>query len=274
VSGSGALAAPPGDTAPAARARWSGDLVHVHGRLRAAAANVLAVFFPPLCLLCEAPAPGLRPEVCRACRTSFRPPRPPLCPRCGAPGVRDRAPCRTCSGWRALDDARSALLFAGPVRTWIHELKYGGVTALARLGREPLLRAFEEGPASWRDASALIPVPLHPVRARERGFNQAELLAAELAAAAGLAVLPALRRVRPTRPQVGLAAAERAGNVRDAFAADASRAPLLRGRGALLVDDVFTTGATLESAAAALRAAGAARVGALTLARALPGGDA
>jgi predicted amidophosphoribosyltransferase len=117
-------------------------------------------------------------------------------------------------------------------------------------------------------------VPLHPVRARERGFNQAELLAAELAAAAGLAVLPALRRVRPTRPQVGLAAAERAGNVRDAFAADASRAPLLRGRGALLVDDVFTTGATLESAAAALRAAGAARVVALTLARALPGGDA
>ena len=200
--------------------------------------------------------------------------RPPLCPRCGAPGPGGPPPCRTCAGWDALEDARSALLFTGPVRTWIHELKYGGLTPLAGLGREPLLRAFREGPPHWKDAAALVPVPLHPVRARERGFNQAQLLAAGLAGAAGLAVLPALRRSRPTRPQVGLAAPERAGNVRDAFVGDAKWAPLLLGRGALLVDDVFTTGATLESAAAALRAAGAARVGALTLARALPGGDA
>jgi ComF family protein len=245
----------------------------VGARLRAAASGVLAVFFPPLCHLCEASAEGLSPEVCAGCRAAFRPPRPPLCVRCGAPGTAAPPPCRTCAGWLALDHARSALLYAGPVRTWVHELKYGGLTALAPLGREPLLRALHEGPAHWSDA-ALVPVPLHPVRERERGFNQAELLAGELARGAGLALLPVLRRVRPTRPQVGLAAADRARNVHGAFGTDPARVPLLRGRTALLVDDVFTTGSTLEAAAAALRAAGAAQVGAVTLARALPGGDA
>jgi ComF family protein len=112
----------------------------------------------------------------------------------------------------------------------------------------------------------IVPVPLHPSRLRERGYNQAALLARELSAyVAGDVVEDCLIRTKATIPQVGLRAQERRANVRDAFRCVSDS---LSGKRVLLVDDVFTTGATLESAGAALRGAGVFSVWAYTLARA------
>jgi ComF family protein len=236
--------------------------------------EVAAVFFPPLCLLCEASLGDERPEVCPACRGAFRKLKLPFCGRCGSPGPTGAAGCRVCAGWRDLTQARSALLFVGSVRSWIHQLKYGGVAGLAPLAGEPLEASFREAPRAWREAAALVPVPLYPARRRERGFNQSALLAEELARRIGIPSLELLERLRATAPQVDLTAAERRGNVRGAFRVRDAVAAFCHGRSFLLVDDVLTTGATLEAAAAALMEGGAGRVWALTLARALPGRDA
>jgi ComF family protein len=170
--------------------------------------------------------------------------------------------------------ARSALAFVGAARTWVHTLKYRGLTGLAALGGPPLERAFREAPEEVRGAAALVPVPLHSARLRQRGFNQSELLAAELGRRVGLPVVPVLGRRRATLAQAGRGAAERRENVRDAFTVRPEHGALCCGRTLVLVDDVLTTGSTLDSAAAALVGAGAGSVHALTAARALPGLDA
>jgi ComF family protein len=154
------------------------------------------------------------------------------------------------------------------MRAAIHALKYGGRPVLAApLGQLLAEEGAEAVPVALRDwADGVLPVPLHPARRAERGFNQAELLAAPCAARWGVRMLPrALVRARPTLPQADLDAAARRANVRDAFRV--SRPGEVRGRRVLLVDDVLTTGATVGAAAGALLAAGAAAVGVLTLAR-------
>lgn len=239
--------------------------------------TLVDLFFPPLCLLCDAPLERpARPEVCDACRAAFPRVPPASCDRCGAPaagGAAPPAPCRHCRGWQALSGARTPFLYAGGVRAWVRQLKYGGLEELATLGAEPLRDALAGLPHA-HDVSALVPVPLHRVRRRERGFNQSDRLAAALGLAAGLPTLEVLARARPTPSQAALPAAARAANVAGAFVARAAHVPFCRSRNLVLVDDVLTTGTTLDAAAAALLAGGAARVGAVALARALPGGDA
>jgi len=162
----------------------------------------------------------------------------------------------------ALTAVRSAGLLQGPLRRAVHRLKYAGrVTAagaLADLLHEP---AAQVGAVATR--AVVVPVPLHAERERERGFNQAQVLAAPLAEALGLELRRTVLRVRPTPSQVGLSRQQRRVNVRGAFAA----AERLTGQAVLLVDDVTTTGSTLGSAAAACREAGAAAVYGVTLAR-------
>ncbi|MFN2433557.1 MAG: ComF family protein [Gemmatimonadota bacterium] len=237
--------------------------------------GVLAdLFFPPLCVLCEAPLGGERPEVCFACRDSFRTLRPGGCARCGSPAPASRLPCRLCRGWLELQGARSAYLFTGAVRGWIHAVKYGALTGLVPLAGAPLERCLGDAVSTWGAPAALVPVPLHAARRRERGFNQAELLAGELAGRCGVPVVPVLARARPTRAQVELDAGKRRANVAGAFRVRPELEAFCRGRTLALVDDVLTTGSTLEACAAALHDGGAERVFAVTLARAVPTGAA
>ena len=188
--------------------------------------------------------------------------RPPLCDRCGRP-LPGGGPCPLCRDWPGdIDGVRSVFRFDGAVRQAVHSLKYRNVKALAH----PLAQLMAEYLACQRlPVDVVVPVPLHPARLRRRGYNQSQLLASELA---GLASLPlvegALRRTKDTPPQARSGGIEeRHGNVADAFACRGSE---VRGRHCLLVDDVYTSGATLGACAAALKAAGAREVWGLTLA--------
>lgn len=167
-----------------------------------------------------------------------------------------------------MDRARAVGFYDGALREIIHAFKYQGRRSLARPLAERLRSA---GADLLAGADIAVPVPLHPRRQRQRGFNQA----ADLARGLGLPAVDALRRTRPTRSQVELPAAQRHGNVRGAFEAVAARTarpwrpamPPLDGLVVVLVDDVSTTGATLDACARALKAAGAREVRALTAAR-------
>lgn len=193
----------------------------------------------------------------------------PRCLSCGEPLPGD-APCARC-----LEKPRPwSLLLAygpydGPLRELILAYKFQGRLDLGRRLQECALAAFEAGAEQSPElatVSAIVPVPLHPRRLLARGFNQSRELARLLASRRGLPLLSgAIRRVRRTTPQMELAREARAENIRGAFAVDAAR---VAGAHLLLVDDIATTGATLEECARTLLAAGAARVDALVLARA------
>ena len=176
------------------------------------------------------------------------------------------AHCRTMPSH--LECTRSVFYFDGPVRDALHRFKYDGLTALA-VSLGGLMAACWMGHPL--PADVVVPVPLHAARLRERGYNQATLLAREMVRhLATRQVAPALHerllvRQRATPPQVGLDAARRRENVRGAFRCSGKA---LTGRQVLLIDDVCTTGATLEACAVALREGGARGVRALTLARA------
>ncbi len=158
-----------------------------------------------------------------------------------------------------MDRARAIGCYEGPLRSIIHALKYEGRRSLA----VPLAHMMRErGADLLTGVDTVVPVPLHPSRQRARGFNQA----ADLARHLGIPVNPALRRVRATLSQAALPAARRHGNVRGAFVA-AATARALRHRIVLLVDDVSTTGATLEACARVLKEEGIGEVRALTAAR-------
>jgi len=173
------------------------------------------------------------------------------------------SPCATCrTTTPRYDYARSAAIYEAPLREALHALKFAGRRALAGpLGD----LAAEQCVASLPDGiEALIPVPLARERERERGFNQATLLARRIGRRLDVPTRPRwLARIRATRPQSDLSAAERRANVRGAFGAS----DRVAGRHVLLVDDILTTGATLDACARALQNAGAQRVGVLTVAR-------
>jgi ComF family protein len=233
--------------------------------MRAWALAALDLVFPAQCPVCAAPlADGRRDPLCGGCWQAIPRIAAPCCERCGVPlHAGPVAVCGPCAAEPpAWDWARAAAEYTGVVRDAIHAFKFEGKRALAR----PLAALIREqwGAALAGDVGGLVPVPLAADREHERGYNQAALLAEGLAAGLRVPVRPRwLARVRATRAQSDLGAAERRANVRGAFAAD----PAAAGRHVVVVDDVLTTGATAAECARALLAVGAARVGVLTVAR-------
>jgi ComF family protein len=216
------------------------------------------LLFPPRCGGCQT-AGSLW---CETCRASVKPIVPPWCEICGEPFVTDRL-CVNCRAHPlVIEKIRSVALFDGVLRQAIHRFKYERLSGLA----EPfgdMLAAY------WRAADLtadwLIPVPLHPSRERDRGYNQSELLARQLARRSGVPVSrQGLRRTRATAVQMTLNAAERRKNVAGAFECVEAR---VRGTHVVIIDDVGTTGATLDACAQAVLQAGAVSVMGLTLAR-------
>ena len=217
---------------------------------------------PAACLICRGAIADREDDalVCGVCRSRWPAVSPPFCERCGQPGLPELI-CRICAEWPdALAAARSAVWLEEGARQAVHALKYGGWRRIAGSLALPMAAL-----SPLAGAGALVPVPLGAKRLRTRGYNQAGTLADALGRLAGIPVRPdLLRRSRETPTQTALTPEERHANVGGAFAA----APTARGRRLVLVDDVFTTGATLVACAAALRQAGAAAVSAVTFARA------
>ena len=219
---------------------------------------------PNACLVCERLVEQHRPDalICGVCSARLRP-IVPGCRRCGQP-LPPVGPCRFCAGWpENLSFARSAVWLADAARTIIHRLKYDGWHGLGtELGG--IVARHVPRPAR----AYLVPVPLSQRRLRDRGYNQATVLARGIAAVWQYPVAERLlHRVRETQTQTALTPEERADNVAGAFEAAPRSAG---GRAIILIDDVLTTGATLCAAACALAAAGWLTIGAVTLARALP----
>lgn len=232
--------------------------------LRGLRAFWLDVIFPPACAHCG----RVGWLLCPACEAEMVLVPAVVCPRCGRSDDQSfsagaGAPCRQCRARPpVLSQMRAPLRYAEPTSTLIHQFKYEGYFALGR----PLARFLIAGWPTWAiQPDLILPIPLHPRRRQQRGYNQAELLAQPLAEAMNVPVnVSALRRTRHTVPQVGLGPDERHDNVRGAFAAEADA---VRDRHVLLIDDVLTTGATMLAAAETLLAAGAAGVAAYCLAR-------
>lgn len=217
---------------------------------------------PAACLLCDEPVSGNQGDalICHLCRLRWRPVPHPVCDRCGQPSFRGLE-CRLCVTWpEGLVRARSAVWLEESARRAVHELKYEGWSRAAEAMAEAM-----RGLEPLTGQVLLIPVPLGGRRQRHRGYNQSERIAAALGGEAGIPVrTDLLHRARETRTQTALTPEARHANVAGAF-----RAGPVEGLELVLVDDVFTTGATLASAAAALAAAGAKRVEAVTFARAV-----
>ncbi|MFC1902557.1 ComF family protein [Chloroflexota bacterium] len=219
----------------------------------------LDLLFPRWCIGCGKEGDFL----CRSCCQSLPRIMPPLCPRCGRPQPSGTL-CPGCITWQAeIDGIRSPFRFDGLLRQAIHQLKYRNIRAMAISLANLLHEYIVANPVS---GEVLAPVPLHQKRLRERGYNQSSLLARELGKLIGFPVVDdCLIRQRHASPQAKTSnVIERQRNVAGAFTCRDER---LRGKQILLIDDVATSGATLDACATVLKAAGAASVWALVLAR-------
>jgi competence protein ComFC len=239
--------------------------------LRELADAALSFVYPNVCQLCSRGRATLADGyVCRECRQEVRFIVPPFCDRCGLPFEGEINTTFECSNCREMElhfcQARSAVAARGPVLEAIHRFKYNNQLWF----EEFLAGLFVQRAREWAlhdPFDALVPIPLFPVKQRERGFNQAERLARPVANALNVSLeTRLLKRVVPTPTQTRLSRRQRAENMRNAFAL--RKGVLVRGRSFVLVDDVFTTGATASAAAKVLLKAGAERVMVWTVARA------
>ena len=234
------------------------------------------LIYPPRCAICReflwknrARKDQKELLFCETCFDGFSEITSPLCTVCGRPFAsknEEDHPCEDCLRKRPFFDmVRAPFLYEGGIMEAIHQFKYAGRAHLAdSLG--PLLASFVK---EWMEMTAeclTIPVPLHPKRLRERGFNQSLLLARHVASLLRTELdFLSLRRIRYTQPQTGLKSEERKRNVRKAF--EITNQEAVKGRNVLLVDDVTTTGSTLNECARVLSRAGAEKVCGIVLAR-------
>ncbi|MDD4025695.1 MAG: ComF family protein [Kiritimatiellae bacterium] len=235
----------------------------------ALAARVADWFYPRVCPGCGALSDRPGRHLCWECRRRIELYEEGVCERCGLHAEGGVAHGFVCGACRAappsFDRARSAGRFAGVLREQIHLFKYGHALWLTR-DLADLLEGCLRAHFAFDEVDAVAPVPLYPARRRERSYNQAAVLARELAGRIGRRCeTAALIRIRHTATQTALDAPRRRANMRGAF--EAARPERVRHRRILLVDDVMTTGATLNECARVLKKAGAYTVWAVTLAR-------
>ncbi|PIP47218.1 MAG: amidophosphoribosyltransferase [Deltaproteobacteria bacterium CG_4_8_14_3_um_filter_51_11] len=235
----------------------------------------LDLIFPPRCPLCDrfidsklSSYEGT--DFCSECVSSFKPVTSPHCTVCWVPmkgNIDENHLCGACADNRPVyKEAAAPFIYEGLIADAIHQLKYGKKTHLAKsLG--PFMASLAKTWITCKGGLITMPVPLHSKRLRERGFNQSLLLARQVAGALNLELdYLSLRRIRHTSPQMALGMKERHENVKEAFEVVAREK--CKGRIILLIDDVATTGTTLNECAKALMAAGASEVFCLTLAKA------
>jgi ComF family protein len=228
------------------------------GWVTAAVRSTVDFVYPPACLACEEIDDGLRHGLCASCRDALPRIRPPACPRCGEPRRRPatgRSKCGACPrGSFAPDGAVAALRYEGIAKDLVLGLKFGRDRLLAR----PLAAAVVErlrAPDVFVRPDVIVPVPLAFRRRLSRGFNQAADVARLVARDLGVPCRTHLVRRRATPAQSGLSRSARRRNVRGAFTPWPWAERWLRGRTVLIVDDVLTTGATVDALARALRGA-------------------
>ena len=239
--------------------------------MRRFAQGLCDLVFPPRCAACGVLRTG--PEersFCPACFSGIRFIAPPLCPCCGIPmaGAGGDHPCGDCLVSRPpYRVARAVARYESVLHDVVHVFKYKGKTTIGEiLGKMMADHAYSG--FTIADYSLIVPVPLHPKRLRERGFNQALILAREISKRFSLPLeFLALERHKLTEPQVNLSKEQRLENVRGAFAVRKNKR--IEGQRVILVDDVYTTGSTIKECAGTLMRSGAADVAVLTLARAV-----
>ena len=230
---------------------------------------LVSLFYPPLCAVCSVSV-GFEDYLCPSCAAKAPRIKPPFCSKCSEPfdgAITEAFSCANCAH-RILhfEAAVCAYRSRGVVRSLLHQFKYGHQIHLRHPVADWLAATLDDPRLRDRRFDLVVPVPLHPARKRERGFNQAELLAELLSARAGLTLKNALERIRYTTTQTAFDRAERMENLHNAFRL---RKKLdVRGLRVLLIDDVLTTGSTLSECARVLKAGGALSVHAATAARA------
>ena len=231
--------------------------------------GIASLVYPPTCTIC-AESVGPHDYLCADCETKLSRIVPPFCAKCSEPfdgAITTTFSCANCAH-RALyfDAAVSAYRSRGIARHVILNFKYGKQIHLRHLVGQWLKAALDDPRLGERKFDAIVPVPLHPARQRERGFNQAALLAERVGPYLRVAVRPVLQRVRFTTTQTAFDRAERIQNLRHAFRLRQNAD--VRELGVLLIDDVLTTGSTLSECARVLKENGARFVYAATAARA------
>ncbi|SHM38745.1 comF family protein [Caldanaerovirga acetigignens] len=233
--------------------------------------NKIAGFFidalypeKPYCILCGSKLKRGESLICSICQGRMEPLSPPLCLKCGRPLERENTICEDCRGKnRHFLEARAFGPYRGVLKDIIHLYKYRGKSGLCELIGEKMCGTLKN--QNWPSFDYLIPVPLHPERERERGFNQSLLLAEEISQRTGIPVFKGLVRTRPTEHQSLLEKGLREVNVAGAFAVKHGLA--INGKTLLLIDDVYTTGSTADECSKVLLSAGAAGVYVLCAAR-------
>ncbi|MEY2487644.1 MAG: hypothetical protein QOH39_3292 [Verrucomicrobiota bacterium] len=230
---------------------------------------LISLFYPPVCAGCSAHV-GSNVYLCDVCQAKAQRIVAPFCQKCSEPffGAIDGSfTCGNCAHQKLhFEAAAAAYLSRGIVRQLVHEFKYGKKIHLRYVIAEWLYAALEDPRLQGRPFDILVPVPLHPARQRDRGFNQAALLADLVSQRASLPVKAVLERVRYTTTQTAFDRAKRMENLHDAFRL--RKKGDVRGLRVLLIDDILTTGSTLSECARVLKHAGAASVYAATAARA------
>lgn len=235
--------------------QWIRQLIH----------DFLGLLFPPRCFHCGAQHRGEHPFLCDTCLDELTFLTGDLCSHCGTP--RSAGICNTCAkSTFAFDQARAVYPFSPVVQSLIHNLKYNDLPAVGRfLGTQAAHFLHLHSP--FKTVDIIVPVPLHPVRKRHRGYNQADVIARTCARHTGIQYIPGLiKRARYTLTQTKLNRTQRQQNVSGAFRVH--KAQRIQGKSVLIMDDVFTTGATTNAIAEALKASGASHVYVLTIARA------